>query len=292
MRIARTITVARAELEELSRPLGLVPTMGALHAGHLSLVAAARQDNRSVAVSLFVNPTQFGAGEDYDRYPRDEARDLSLLEQADVDLVFVPAVEEMFPCDAATLVQVRGPLAERFEAAHRPGHFAGVATVVVKLLHIVCPDRLYLGEKDAQQLAVVRRVVRDLDLPVEVVGVPTVREPDGLAMSSRNVNLDPQARAAAPLLYAALQAAAAAAADGETAIEQAFAAALNGQAAPRFTVDYAAVVDPETFTPAKAEQEALLIAAVRLGGVRLIDNLWLSPRGTSLHVVDGTETRK
>ncbi len=211
MIVARTIPEARAALRALPRPLGFVPTMGALHAGHLSLVEAARARCASVAASVFVNPTQFGRGEDFDTYPRDEARDLRLLEEAGVALVFAPTADDMYPEGFATNVHVGGALTESLEGASRSSHFDGVAVIVTKLLGIVRPDVLFLGEKDAQQLAVVRRLVRDLDLDVDVAGVPTLREPDGLAMSSRNVYLTPEQRATAPDLYRALLAGVAAA---------------------------------------------------------------------------------
>ena len=198
MIVARTIAEARAALRDLPRPLGLVPTMGALHAGHLSLVEAAQARCARVAASVFVNPTQFGRGEDFEKYPRDEARDLRLLEEAGVVVVFAPTADEMYPEGFATCVHVGGALTESLEGASRPSHFDGVAVIVTKLLGVVQPDVLFLGQKDAQQLAVVRSFVGDLDLPVEVAGVPTLREPDGLAMSSRNVHLTADQRAVAP----------------------------------------------------------------------------------------------
>ncbi|HET7427998.1 MAG TPA: pantoate--beta-alanine ligase, partial [Gaiellales bacterium] len=172
---------------------GLVPTMGALHDGHRALLRAARAENDRVVMSLFVNPTQFAAGEDFDRYPRDERRDRRIADEEGVDEVFAPTVEQMYPAGFSTRVEV-GAVGERFEGAARPGHFAGVATVVLKLLHLVIPDRAYFGQKDAQQLAVVRRMVRDLDVSVDIRAVPTVREADGLALSSRNVYLDEEQR--------------------------------------------------------------------------------------------------
>ena len=289
---ARTIAEARAALKGLPRPLGLVPTMGALHDGHLSLVRLAGADCATVAASIFVNPTQFRRDEDLGRYPRDEGRDLRLLEDAGVDVAFVPGVAEMYPPGAATNVHVGGALTASYEAVSRPGHFDGVATVVLKLAQITGCDRLYLGEKDAQQLAVVRRMVADLDVPVAVVGGPTVREADGLAMSSRNSYLDAAQRNAAPRLYRALRAAAVVAARGATAerVAAALADALAGQtpkappgaaghsasAAPPFRLEYAAVVDPNTFEPVGAPRPGhLVVAAAHLGDVRLIDNLRL-----------------
>jgi pantoate--beta-alanine ligase len=298
--VARTIAEARAALRSLPRPLGFTPTMGALHEGHLGLVDAARTRCASVAGSIFVNPVQFGREEDPDEYPRDEARDCSLFEGHGADLVFAPSPAEMYPQGFATSVLVRGPLAEAYEGASRPGHFDGVALGVTKLLDIAQPDVLFLGEKDAQQLAVVRRFVRDLDLPVEVVGVPTVREPDGLAMSSRNARLTAEQRAVAPNLYRALLAGRAAAGApaatpkdvvvaATTALlmpalplgEAERVAALRGDAppaAPRFDLDYLAIVDADTFQPqATIGPRSLLVAAARLGRTRLIDNVTLSP---------------
>src|SRR5207253_5625678 len=195
------------------RSIGLVPTMGALHSGHLSLVDLARRENDLVVVSIFVNPIQFGPGEDFARYPRDPARDARLLHEAEVDAIYEPSAEVMYPPDASTRVHV-GDVAERFEGASRPGHFEGVATVVTKLLVAVEPERAYFGQKDAQQVAVVRRLVRDLDLGVEVRVAPTVREADGLALSSRNVYLDGAEREAATSISGALREAAAAYASG------------------------------------------------------------------------------
>jgi pantoate--beta-alanine ligase len=298
--VTRTVDETRAALAGLPRPLGFIPTMGALHEGHLSLVDAARARCASVAASVFVNPTQFGEGEDFDAYPRDEARDFALLEEHGTHLVFAPAAAEMYAQDSATSVQVRGPLTEHYEGEHRPGHFDGMATVVTKLLGVVGPDVLFMGQKDAQQLAVVRRFVCDLDIRVEVVGVPTVREPDGLAMSSRNAYLTPEQRAVAPNLYAALMAGAAAAARPHAGVKDAVVAAasallmpgaalalderpaaLRGEALPAataFALDYLAVVDPDTFEPRMhVAPGALLIAAARLGAIRLIDNVSLTP---------------
>ena len=286
--VARTVADARAALAGVPRPLGLVPTMGALHDGHLALVRAARAECPAMVASIFVNPTQFGEGEDYKTYPRNEARDLDLLRAEGVDVVFAPSVAEMYSPGAVTLVHVGGTLTAAYEAANRPGHFDGVATVVLKLVLITNADRLYMGEKDAQQLAVVRRLTADLDVPVEVVGVRTLREPDGLAMSSRNAYLDAAQRSQAPRLYRALQAGAAAC--GATATAQSVAAAVaaafgpadgdatavGDTAAPPLCLDYAAVVDPDTFEPVAAPRPGhLIVAAARLGTIRLIDNLRL-----------------
>jgi pantoate--beta-alanine ligase len=298
--LARTVAEARAALRSLPRPLGFTPTMGALHEGHLSLVDAARTRCASVAASVFVNPPQFGRGEDFEKYPRDEARDFALFEDRGAGLVFAPNADEMYSDGFATQVHVGGPLTETYEGASRPGHFDGVAVIVTKLLDIVQPDVLFLGEKDAQQLAVVRRLVRDLDLPVEVAGVPTVREPDGLAMSSRNAYLTAEQRAIAPDLYRALLAGRAAAGGpaatpkdvvvaATTALlipavpmgEAERVAALRGEAppaAPRFDLDYLAIVDADTFQPQSTlGPRSLLVVAASLGATRLIDNVPLSP---------------
>ena len=286
MRTLRTIQETREACRGLERELGYVPTMGALHEGHLSLVRAARTRCRSVAASVFVNPTQFGPSEDYDAYPRDEAGDSALLEREGVDLLFIPAPAEMYPDGHCTTVHVESSLTGMFEGASRPGHFDGVTTVVAKLLGIVGPDVLYLGRKDAQQLAVLRRMTCDLDLPVEVCGGATVREPDGLAMSSRNARLTAAERRLAPQLYAALVAARDALRGGG-ACDAAVSAALHvldGAAAqpaqapggPRLDVDYIAVVDPQTFAACGGSvvpRHALIVGAARLGRVRLIDNV-------------------
>jgi len=288
--VARTIAEARAALRDLPRPLGFTPTMGALHAGHLSLVEAARARCASVAASVFVNPTQFGRGEDFGAYPRDESRDLRLLEEAGVAVVFVPETDELYPEGFATNVHVGGALTESLEGASRPDHFDGVAVVVAKLLGVVQPDVLFLGEKDAQQLAVVRRFVRDLDLPVEVASVPTLREPDGLAMSSRNIYLTAAQRALAPDLYLALLAGAAAAGKPGAAAKDVVVAATGALLLPpggldpvaaeealarlRFKLDYLAIVNEDTFVPEVAlGPRSRLAAAAFLGSTRLIDNV-------------------
>lgn len=298
MNVVRTVAATRLAVAALPRPLGLVPTMGALHAGHLALVETARQSCASQVASLFVNPAQFGPDEDFAAYPRDEARDLALFEAAGVDVVFAPPAHELYPEGFATEVRVRS-LTARFEGAERPDHFGGVALVVAKLFNIVRPDVAFFGQKDAQQLAVVRRLARDLDLPVEIVAVPTVREPDGLALSSRNVYLTPEERAVAPCLSRALAAGAAAAArPGATGADVLRAAgdvlvtagaAPGGWSAagrvrptrgsrPRFTVDYLAVVDADTFSETdRLGPRSLLIVAARFGRARLLDNIVLSP---------------
>ncbi len=263
------------------RSIGLVPTMGALHAGHLSLVELARGENDIAVVSIFVNPIQFGPGEDFERYPRDLARDTEMLARAEVDAIYQPSLEVMYPRDSTTRVQVGG-VAEPLEGERRPGHFEGVATVVTKLFAAVEPDRAYFGQKDAQQVAVVQRLTRDLDLGVEVRVGPIVREPDGLALSSRNVYLDGGERKAALALSAALREAATAYASGERdpdRLQAVLEARLRIE--PLVQVDYAEVVDPATFRkPAvahspgarRAHSNPLALVAARIGKTRLIDN--------------------
>jgi pantoate--beta-alanine ligase len=277
MEVIETIAAFHQARARFGR-LGLVPTMGYLHAGHLGLVRQARAECGAVAVSIFVNPTQFGPGEDLARYPRDLARDLRLLEDESTDLVFVPSVAEMYPVGYATSVEVRG-VTEMLEGAVRPGHFAGVATIVCKLLNIVQPTRAYFGQKDAQQTVVVRAMARDLNLPTEIVVGPTVREPDGLAMSSRNVYLTPEERRAAVALSRALGAAQARYADGERnaeALRQAMRAVLDAE--PLARVEYVSAADPLSLRELQGPiaAGALLSLAVRFGKVRLIDNILLA----------------
>ena len=259
--------------------LGLVPTMGALHDGHLSLVRRARPECDRLAATIFVNPAQFGAHEDLAKYPRDLPGDLALFEREGVDMVFTPTEAVIYPPGFSTWV-TEEQVARRWEGEARPGHFRGVTTVVLKLLNIVRPDRAYFGEKDYQQLRVVERMVRDLNLPVTIVPCPTVREPDGLAMSSRNVRLAPADRKAATVLWRALEAARAAALGGERdgeALRRAAAEVIARE--PRARVDYVAVVDPETLEPlARLDARgAQCLLAARVGDIRLIDNLRLAP---------------
>ncbi|HLG71873.1 MAG TPA: pantoate--beta-alanine ligase [Chloroflexota bacterium] len=274
MRLVRTIAAARKAVAQAKRPLGLVPTMGFLHEGHLALVRRARAENEALAVSIFVNPTQFGPSEDFADYPRDLERDLDLLRKEKVDFVFAPAAEEVYPAGFSTGVLVEG-LTERLEGEFRPGHFRGVATVVLKLLNILQPDRAYFGQKDAQQLRVIRQMVSDLNLPVEVVAVPTVREKDGLALSSRNVRLSPEARQSATVLSRALRRAEDLYEAGERSgwvLREAMRSVLAEE--PSAKADYVSVADPETLQELETVTSgALLSLAVRIGGVRLIDNL-------------------
>ncbi len=260
--------------------LGLVPTMGFLHEGHLSLVRRARAECGAVAVSIFVNPTQFGPDEDLARYPRDLVRDLALLEGEGVDVAFTPEPAEIYPKGFASRIEVEGITAP-LEGAARPGHFAGVATVVAKLFNIVQPTCAYFGQKDAQQAVVVRRMAADLDIPVRVVVADTVRKADGLALSSRNVYLTPAERAAAPLLYRGLCRAQALFAAGErdggvlrASVREVIAIE------PRFEIDYVSVADPDTLQELeRVDGSALVSLAARLGRTRLIDNIMLGRTG-------------
>ncbi len=277
MRIVDTIAELRAVLDgdrAAGRSVGFVPTMGYLHDGHASLMRAARADTDVVVASIFVNPLQFGEGEDLDAYPRDLARDTELSAAAGVDVLFTPPVGEMYPRPVLTTVSV-DQVSAGLEGASRPTHFAGVATVVAKLFSIVGPCRAYFGAKDFQQIAVVRRMAADLSLPVEVVACPTLREPDGLAMSSRNVYLSADERAAAPVVYTALRNGAAAIAAGERdagAVRDLMAQIIDAE--PLARLDYAEVVDAESFTvPEPLSGNLRLLAAVRFGRARLIDNV-------------------
>jgi pantoate--beta-alanine ligase len=265
VKVIRTVADLRAGLEPgpgRAQRIGLVPTMGALHAGHLSLIAAARADSDLVVVSLFVNPAQFGRGEDLEKYPRDEARDIATAEAAGVDLLFAPNAEQLYPEGFDTWIDP-GKVATYLEGSARPGHFRGVATICTKLFLLVKPQRAYFGRKDAQQVAVVKQLVRDLELPVEIVPCPTVRDADGLALSSRNVFLSPEERRAALALPRALQAGLAAHRSGSDAVR---AAREVLDAEPQLRVDYVAEADLDGPT---------LAAAVVVGSTRLIDNVLL-----------------
>ena len=277
MQVVNSKEKMRLACRETARPLGLVPTMGALHDGHLSLVDRARADSGTVVVSIFVNPTQFGEGDDFSEYPRDLDADLQLLREHRVDLVFVPNVAEVYPPGFDTWVDV-GPVADRLEGAARPCHFRGVATVVAKLFGIAQPDRAYFGQKDGQQTVVVRKMARDLDMGLEIVVLPTVREPDGLAMSSRNVRLNPAQREAAEAVYRGLSAARDLWIRGEgdaSAIRDAVRRELEAE--PLLgTVDYVSVASQHTLEELeRAEAGAMLSTAVLLGPIRLIDNVIL-----------------
>lgn len=259
-------------------PLALVPTMGALHEGHLSLVRAARQKSALVAASIFVNPTQFGPNEDFAKYPRTLENDCALLERAGVELVFAPSVEEMYPKGAVTWVVVEG-LSDRLCGKSRPGHFRGVTTVVAKLFHIVEPDLAFFGQKDAAQVAIIQRMVRDLNIPVNIEVCPIVREPDGLAISSRNAYLSPQEHQSALVLHRSLMGVQRLFENGEHDSANLVAAAGREFASePGVRQDYIEVVDPEALEPLTAvTRRALLAVAAFVGQTRLIDNILLEP---------------
>jgi pantoate--beta-alanine ligase len=270
------LAAATAAAREAGQRVGFQATMGALHAGHRANFARARRENDFLVGSVFVNPLQFGPGEDFAAYPRDLEADLKVCAEEGVDLVFAPEQQELWPRAPGVRLCV-GELAERLEGALRPGHLDGVATVVAKLLNLVGPCRAYFGQKDAQQLAVVRRMVADLGFPHELVACPTVREPDGLALSSRNAYLTAEQRRSAPVLYRGLQAGLAAWRAGErqpAAVERAAVALV--QAEPAVELQYLALVDRDRFAPVTvAEAGQVLAVAARLGGTRLIDNLVL-----------------
>lgn len=274
MQVADTVAGARELFAASKRPLGFVPTMGALHAGHLTLVRRARERCAAVAASIFVNPLQFGPSEDLATYPRDPEHDRQKLQDAGVDAVFAPDGAEMYPAGFATTVDA-GAIGRVFEGAIRPGHFAGVATVIAKLLNIVCPDVLFLGQKDAQQAIVLRRVVADLNFRVDIEIVPTVREPDGLALSSRNAYLDAEQRAQAPTLHAALLAVRDALHAGRNKSDAIAMGTATLSASAK--LEYLDVVDGTTFAPAeRLVAPAFVIGAARFGTTRLIDNLWIT----------------
>lgn len=267
------LTAYRAAGERIA----LVPTMGALHAGHMALIAEARLAAKRVVVSIFVNPKQFGPNEDLAQYPRREAADSRMLATAGIDVLWMPGVEDMYPAGFSTNVSVAG-ISEGLDGAARPGHFDGVATVVAKLFNQVRPDIALFGEKDFQQLAVIRRMAADLDMEVEIAGIPTQRDDDGLALSSRNAYLAPDDRAAAVALPRALGVAAAAIEKGGD-VNAALASARDSLSDAGFTVDYVELVDAETLEKGVPERSSRLLAAARIGGTRLIDNIAVKPRG-------------
>ena len=281
MNICKTIAQVRAAHETFGhgrKTLGLVPTMGALHQGHLSLVRAAKAQCDAVAVSIFVNPTQFGPNEDFSKYPRTFERDCALLDKEHVDLLFAPSVEEMYPQNTVTSVTVEG-LSEKLDGRSRPGHFRGVTTVVAKLFHIVEPDKAFFGQKDAAQAAIIRRMVRDLNLPVEIVVCPIVREPDGLAMSSRNAYLDPQQRKSALVLRRSLEEIEELFKQGERSLEKLIASGKQTLLTePSVRLDYLEIVDPDSLDPVTEISRPTLVAvAAYVGTTRLIDNVVLEP---------------
>jgi pantoate--beta-alanine ligase len=284
MRIVRSVGELRAALEPArvaGRRVGLVATMGALHDGHLSLIGQARTECELVVVSLFVNPAQFNEHADLERYPRQERRDEQLAREAGADLLFAPSSQEMYPAGFCTSVEVRG-LTDRLEGAVRgSAHFRGVTTVVVKLLNVVAPDVAYFGQKDAQQLAVIRRMVEDLNMPVHIEACPTVREPDGLAMSSRNAHLSAAERERALALCRSLAAAVARLADGESSADAIVRRAREVLERHGVEAEYVELVHPRTLEPLeRVEQPALLALAARVGNTRLIDNVILQPAHT------------
>ena len=269
---------ASRPVRQRGQRLGFVPTMGALHEGHLSLVRTARASSDVVAASIFVNPTQFGPNEDLATYPRSFEHDCEMLEREGVDLVFAPSVEEMYPAGAVTWVTVE-ELSGKLDGRSRPGHFRGVTTVVAKLLHIVEPDRACFGQKDAAQVAIIRRMVRDLNLPVEIVVCPIVREPDGLAMSSRNAYLDPAQRKQALVLHRSLMRVQQMAEAGDHVVSKLITAGRETAAEENSVrLDYFEIVDPDTLDPTNdLSRGALVAVAAYVGTTRLIDNLLLKP---------------
>jgi len=276
MKVVETVDEMKRLSRELIEPMGFVPTMGYLHEGHLSLVKRARMENASVVVSIFVNPTQFGPKEDFRTYPRDTQRDLALLEKEKTDVVFMPSEAEIYPDGFNGWVEV-SKLTERLEGASRPGHFKGVTTVVAKLFNIVGPTKAYFGQKDAQQAIVINKMVADLNMNLEVVTCPTVREPDGLAMSSRNIYLNPEERQAALVLYQALNLAQTLWSQGEKdakRIRQQMTGLIQEQ--PLANIDYVSIADPKTLKELEeVSPPALASLAVRFGKTRLIDNVVL-----------------
>ena len=276
MKIVEKIDDMRRLRQQIAEPVGLVPTMGFLHEGHLALVRQARAENSSVVVSIFVNPTQFGPQEDFKQYPRDLQRDLALLEMEKPDIVFMPSVTEMYPAQFNSWVEV-SKVTERLEGATRPTHFKGVTTVVAKLFYIVEPTRAYFGQKDAQQSIVIKKMVADLNMNLEVITIPTVREPDGLAMSSRNIYLNPQERQAALVLYQSLGLAQQLWSQGEKDAEhirQQMKDLIQRQ--PLADIDYVSIADTETLDELeKVNPPTLVSLAVTIGKTRLIDNIVL-----------------
>jgi pantoate--beta-alanine ligase len=282
MKIAPTIQETHAVVRTArvaGKRIGLVPTMGALHEGHLSLVRAAKARTDLVVVSIFVNPLQFGPQEDLAKYPRTVERDCGLLEQAEVDLVFAPSTAEMYPAGTITLVEVKG-LTDRLDGVSRPGHFRGVTTVVAKLFHIIEPDLAFFGQKDAAQSAIIRQMVKDLNFPIGIVICPIVREPDGLAMSSRNAYLSAEQRRQGLVLSRALRRVEQLFTTGERDVEHLVAAGKEVMAAePGARLEYLLVVDPDTLEPVQHAGGPMLVAvAAWIGSVRLIDNVILRPR--------------
>ena len=277
MKMFETVDAFRAACASAKRPLGLVPTMGALHAGHRSLLERARSDDSTLAATIFVNPTQFGSSEDFSEYPRDLKSDLAMMEETGVDLLFAPGVEEMYPKGFDTSIDV-GRIAKRLEGEHRPGHFLGVATVVCKLLSIARPDRAYFGQKDAQQSLIIKRLNTDLNLGAETVICPTVREPDGLALSSRNKYLSPSEREAATVLYRSLKLAQDLGTSDANEIHSRMRDLIGDETLA--SIEYVSVADAETLEELDVvDRPALVSLAIHIGATRLIDNILINSDG-------------
>jgi len=276
MKVIEIIDAMQRLRQQLAESVGFVPTMGYLHEGHLALVKRARTENSSVVVSIFVNPTQFGPQEDFSSYPRDPQRDLAMLEKEGADVVFMPSADEMYPPHFNSWVEV-SKITERLEGAYRPTHFRGVTTIVAKLFNIVQPTRAYFGQKDAQQALVIKKMATDLNMNLEIIAVPTLREPDGLAMSSRNTYLNPEQRRAATVLYQALTLAQKLWSQDERNAErlrQEMTTLIKKQ--PLATIDYVSVADPETLDELDTvKSPALVSLAVKIGNTRLLDNIVL-----------------
>lgn len=283
MKIIRTSREMMQACKSSESPLGLVPTMGYLHEGHIALVRRARSENSTLAVSIFVNPTQFGANEDFDSYPRDPDRDFVILEKEKVDLVFVPTVEEMFPLSNTTWIDVNG-LALKLEGKHRPGHFRGVSTVVTKLFNIVRPQNAYFGQKDGQQAIIIKHLIDDLHMNISMIIIPTIRDPDGLALSSRNIYLSKDQREAAPIIYTALLHTKKLWNQGVNdckILKKETLHILKSTSAIE-AIDYLSIANIETLDELeKVNVTALVSVAVRIGKVRLIDNLVLGDLGST-----------
>ena len=279
LRIINTLESLPSALLKLSHPVGLVPTMGALHQGHLELVRRARSENESVIVSIFVNPTQFGPKEDFSTYPRNLSSDTQILSQEMVDLVFTPSPQEIYPPGFDTWVEVK-QLSDRLEGRHRPGHFKGVSTIIVKLFNLIRPDKAYFGEKDAQQLQIIKKLTVDLDMGIEIVSVPTVRNPEGLALSSRNNHLERDQLNAAPIIYRALDSGKTMIKNGELdckTLRENIASIISES--PLTKIEYLSISDLETLEELEVvDRPALISTAVRIGQVRLIDNVKIIDR--------------
>ncbi|MFC1950212.1 pantoate--beta-alanine ligase [Chloroflexota bacterium] len=277
MKVIEKIDGMKRLRQQLVEPVGFIPTMGYFHEGHLALVRQAKAENQSVVVSIFVNPTQFGPQEDFDRYPRDFERDLALLKKEKADIVFIPLAAEIYPAQFNSWVEA-GKITKRLEGNSRPGHFRGVTTVCAKLFNIIQPTRAYFGQKDAQQIIVIKKMVKDLNMNLEIVTIPTVREPDGLAMSSRNVCLNSEERQAAAVLYQAVSLAQKLWSQGEDDVQTIRQKMTNLiQKQPLANIDYVSIANVETLDELDTVRTSSLVSlAVKIGGTRLIDNVVLS----------------